>query len=164
MRIGSCLFNPYETKMYTMYYKGLKVLELWTEPAVSPFPATVFGCRLYCHIQRTDTSVINLLTQFSARKQISILPKMPNSSPREPPLWLRTVIRKAFITCESHWRRRMRELLQSGPSGQKLAPPLWTLLPSRSKPPTPSRQEWSHTTLQTWEPRDRHSTHNDIST
>lgn len=52
----------------------------------------------------------------------------------------------------------MRELLQSGPSGQRLVPPLWTLLPSRSKPPTPSRQEWSHMTLQTWEHRDRQHT------
>lgn len=58
-----------------------------------------------------------------------------------------------FLTCESRWRRRMRGLLQSGPSGQKLAPPLWTLLPSRSKPPTPSRQEWSHMMLQTWAQR-----------
>ena len=64
MRMGSCLFNPNETKVYTIYYKGLKVFELWTEPAITPFPnfkVKLFGCRLYGHIQRTDMSVINLL-------------------------------------------------------------------------------------------------------
>lgn len=44
----------------------------------------------------------------------------------------------------------MRELLPSGPSGQTLASPPWTLLPSRNKPPTPSRPGWSHKMLQTW--------------
>lgn len=44
----------------------------------------------------------------------------------------------------------MRELPQSGPSTQKLVSLLWNLRSSQSKPPTPSRQGWSHTIQQTW--------------
>lgn len=57
---------------------------------------------------------------------------------------------ESFLTCESRWKRRMRELRQSGPSGQTLERLLWILLLFRNKPPKLSHLEWNHRMLQTW--------------
>lgn len=87
----------------------------------------------------TTKQILSTLVRFNEADRFILEPKQ-----------IQVIQSAVNVTCENRWKRQMHEHLLSGPSNQKLAPRLWTLLPSRSKPPTPSHQEWSHMTLQTW--------------